>query len=500
MISTDYAYNHSWEELFEQATEDVSMFTTAAEDWPESSDGYPLDYLLIILLSCRTRTERALDRMASSGLSDEYLPYRKRIEKLFLKGEGILKAILHSDAVLIGNIINKDFIERTDRLFNSLVRIRGLVQQGYLMEDTEWVEDDLRETTHDFLIDYQELSLCRKELTSPIFKQALNAGLFVDRMASLEKKFRSYFGYFRIIEEIIASVRDREYSPEDWWFTQMPGENTVSETGISDELTEKLFRAYKESPDVSGKCPSHEEIIASAFDELPTENNRWIRDHLSECRNCLDLVMDLREADKDTQDKEEPVVIPDVMKAIREASGIGDNIRESGFKIKQQETLTDSVAPESLFIKQKAQEIIESVFSATLELFRLEPELVATRSGSAHKEMLVKNGSVLHSGDQFKIKFKSEQDCYVYILLKDSAGEVVKLFEGKIVSQEITKLGPFQLDDNTGEESIIMLTSAFSIENLDERIEQIKITCQTNAEMETMFSDIDVNTISFLHE
>ncbi|MEE4359240.1 MAG: hypothetical protein V2I97_22410 [Desulfococcaceae bacterium] len=146
--------------------------------------------------------------------------------------------------------------------------------------------------------------------------------------------------------------------------------------------------------------------------------------------------------------------------------------------------------------------ITEHTLSATLELFQWKPALasMAVRGGSSHEEIPVKNGDVLHSGDQFSITFRTDQDSYVYLLLRDSTGEIVRLFEGKTASQESQKLGPFQLDNNTGEESIIMLTSAFPIENPEERVEQIKKAYQDHTEIQTLFSDIAVNIISFQHE
>ncbi len=485
MISAEYTYNLSWEDMFAQATEDVSTFVRAVKDWPESSEGYPPDYLLMMILSCRARTARALQIMDNAELPEEYLPYAEQMENLFQKGEKILGEISASDAELMEKIVSKELKKRAENLLQSLQQIRSLVQQGWLTEDEQWVEDDLRETAHDFLLDFQELNLCRKELENPVFRNAVNAQSFTDAMKSAENKFRQYFGYFHAIQDITAAVREREYNPEDWWFTEIPDEDNVPEPGISPETAETLFQAYKNSPDIPEKCPDPEELIAYAFDELTAENNPRIRSHLSECHNCLNLVMDLREADRETPDMEKAEVMPVLAAAI------------------QRKPVFEKIAADTLSsLSQKAKTIMEHTLSATLELFQWEPSLASmtVRGGSSHEEIPVKNRDVLHSGDRFSITFRADQDSYVYLLFRDSAGEIVRLFEGKTASKESQKLGPFQLDDNTGDESILMLTSAFPIENPEERIKQIKLAYQQNTEIQTLFSDIAVNIISFQHE
>lgn len=484
MISTEYTYDLSWEEVFAQATEDVSTFVRAVKDWPESSEGYSQDYLLLMILSYRARTALALQKMDTAELPEEYLPYAEQMKKLFGKGEKLLRKISASDAGLMEKIVSNELKKRAENLLQSLQKIRSLVQQGYLMEDEEWVEDDLRETEHDFILDFQELSLCRKELGSPLFQNAVNARSFTDPMKSAENKFRAYFGYFHVIADILASVRNREYNPPNWWFTEIPDENEVPEPGISPETAENLFQAYKTLPDMPGKCPAPEEIIAYAFDELAAENNPRIRKHLAECRNCLNLVMNLREADRETADVEETEVMPALMSAI------------------QKRPVFEEIADTLSSLSQKAKTIIEHTLSATLELFQWEPALesMALRGGGSYEEVPVKNGDILHSGDRFSITFKADQDSYVYLLFKDSAGEIIKLSEQKADSQERYELGPIQLDNNTGEESILMLTSAFPIENLEERMEQIKVAYQQHTEIQTLFSDIAVNIITFQHK
>jgi len=91
------------------------------------------------------------------------------------------------------------------------------------------------------------------------------------------------------------------------------------------------------------------------------------------------------------------------------------------------------------------------------------------------------NGSVLHSGDRYQIRFTPEQDGYAYIFQIDSSGAIYRLFpfEGSDNSQVgnmnpvkagITYFVPaedeaFQLDDQIGQEQIHVL--AFKDRNID---------------------------------
>jgi hypothetical protein len=66
---------------------------------------------------------------------------------------------------------------------------------------------------------------------------------------------------------------------------------------IPAEVIAKLQAAYQASgPSSILKCPDPESVIDYAFEELTPEKRSAVQAHLSECKECLALVLDLRSA------------------------------------------------------------------------------------------------------------------------------------------------------------------------------------------------------------
>jgi hypothetical protein len=97
------------------------------------------------------------------------------------------------------------------------------------------------------------------------------------------------------------------------------------------------------------------------------------------------------------------------------------------------------------------------------------------RPGGSGELKPISNGAILHSGDHYKIIFKPDQNCYIYIYQVDSAGQIFQLFpmsefKGVKVSNEnpvakgINHVVPapdksFRLDKQVGKERIYLIAS-----------------------------------------
>ncbi|NQU15797.1 MAG: DUF4384 domain-containing protein [Desulfobacteraceae bacterium] len=135
---------------------------------------------------------------------------------------------------------------------------------------------------------------------------------------------------------------------------------------------------------------------------------------------------------------------------------------------------------------------------------------ITTRGETPHyKEVEVKDGGILESGDMFRVEFKLKNEAYVYVLSLDSLGNLAKLFpdrDGKIGA----KFKPnephtipvkdrwFRLDDNTGQETVYLIASPKAIENIDKRIEDLKKPRLD--QISEMFPGARVESIAFMHE
>jgi hypothetical protein len=71
---------------------------------------------------------------------------------------------------------------------------------------------------------------------------------------------------------------------------------------IPAEVMAKLQAAYQASgPSSTQGCPDPETVIVYALEKLTPEKRSTVHAHLSECKDCLDLVLDLRSAWAETQ-------------------------------------------------------------------------------------------------------------------------------------------------------------------------------------------------------
>lgn len=112
------------------------------------------------------------------------------------------------------------------------------------------------------------------------------------------------------------------------------------------------------------------------------------------------------------------------------------------------------------------------------------------RHGGQGEPQSFQSGSMLHSGDHYKIQFTPDEDCYVYILQIDSSETLYKLFplekfgDVKLNHRNPVKAGAtytvpgpnqwFELDDQVGDETIYFLASRqpkLHLENLADTLD-----------------------------
>ena len=100
-------------------------------------------------------------------------------------------------------------------------------------------------------------------------------------------------------------------------------------------------------------------------------------------------------------------------------------------------------------------------------------------AGGGSARVLVNEGQGLNSGDQFQIYFKTNQDCYVYVINIDSHGNVFSAFpnkEGGITDNFLKKNVRYtlptdelyySLDSNPGVETIFFIGSYEPMQDID---------------------------------
>ena len=101
-------------------------------------------------------------------------------------------------------------------------------------------------------------------------------------------------------------------------------------------------------------------------------------------------------------------------------------------------------------------------------------------------DVLVKEGSSLRSYDSFQIQLKANNDCYIYVLLYDSEGKSSILFPNDKIKKNYLKSDIeyylpqndlfYQLDDNTGTETLYIVASLQPMDDIDWILEKMEKT------------------------
>ena len=78
-----------WENVFEYATEDLSMYLWAIESWIDPPDGYDQEYILLLILNSRARSRSAIS-LIKENIPPEHYQNRDQLNILWQKGEKLL--------------------------------------------------------------------------------------------------------------------------------------------------------------------------------------------------------------------------------------------------------------------------------------------------------------------------------------------------------------------------------------------------------------------------
>lgn len=129
------------------------------------------------------------------------------------------------------------------------------------------------------------------------------------------------------------------------------------------------------------------------------------------------------------------------------------------------------------------------------------------RSGGKGDFEKLTSGSVLHSGDHYKIIFTSTEECYVYIFQVDSANKIYRLFPMKSFGGvTVNNFNPVQarktyyipaekksfiLDQQTGTEKIYFLSSRERDLQLEEQYEQYLEAQREKTDFEVQLDQLD---------
>jgi hypothetical protein len=282
----------------------------------------------------------------------------------------------------------------------------------------------------------------------------------------------------------------------------------LSREDIPEEVMGKLKAAYQASGrSPSSACPSPETVIAYALEELTPEGKIQVQAHLSECRDCLNLVLDLRSARAEALGAK-----PEVTERGPVTVGTWDRVTEFAGRLR--ELVSSLLSFPRLIPAAVAVSVVLMVvglglyqhltapIAIHLDLIGRGTDGLLTRGPSEEKLILVPKGGVLHSGDRFQIAFETNRDAYAYVFFQDNTGKITRLFSGKVLGNKRHKLPGeydwFKLDETTGREEIHVMAAKRPVANLDEVVQLL--TREGTSGFQKAYPQIYVQSFSFKHE
>jgi len=310
--------NIQWDKIFDFATEDISIYLWALESWIAPPDEYEKDYLLLQILNSRARSRFAIS-LIKEAIQSEYHLYRDKLNKMWIAGENFFSNFIEEHHKEIESIITNKFNERLSQLEQDIKKIIRIAKDGDLINDPEWIQEDLKENAHNFLQQFQKMANSHEEIQSEVFLKYINSEKFTHKFMKIDTLFKKNFGYFNPVDYLLIAFREREYTKDQWWLTRHPEPNDIEKEKFPDKILESLMSAFQKlKSDID--CPQSENAIAYAFNELPIDKIKPFKNHMLECRFCFDLVLDCRIAEIESKERgdkllKEPEFIP-VKKAI----------------------------------------------------------------------------------------------------------------------------------------------------------------------------------------
>lgn len=512
------------EELFEQATEDTSHYLWAVEAWSDPPEGYDRGYLLMLALAHRARSRLALE-LIGLEIPPEYKGYKDRLVNMRQTAEKMLNEIVLNDADKIENIIGNQLTEGLNDVEELLQKVSRIARDGDLMEDPEWVADDLRETSLDFMTRFQQLALTGEELEQTPFNTAVNSKSFQDQLKAIDLQFQQYFGYFHIIGDFFPEFKKREYGRRCWWLERIPKPDDIQDDESLDSLMDSFLSTFR-----AGKlqaledCPRADKTTAYALGELDAEEGNKIREHIQSCRNCLNLFLDVKTAENRArqQGDETSVMYPGVQKAI-DGKSKGPFPFINKFRRKIAEYLSPLLRPRPVaalvaaclvvFISVYAlwnQSDLPPESPTTVEIILLGRTSIGVRGGEAgfrggeaqYEEFKLDRNGILKSGDFFQVQSRIDRDSYIYVVFHDSLNQISGIKQGYIAGGEEFFLPDkdnwYQLDANTGKETIYVLASDKEINDFDNRVQ--RLSSAKVADIRQIFPEATIRSFSFKHE
>ena len=285
----------------------------------------------------------------------------------------------------------------------------------------------------------------------------------------------------------------------------------------NEEAAEALIEAFRRAnlnrpPDFAEECAMSDKAIAYALNEAVPQERAEIKEHLINCRECIDLYFDVRMSKKQVEESSQhPISMSAELRAAIQKSSAFASV-----SIFQKITAAVSRYLSFLATPQGFSAATASLIMVSLVLYY---SLVIQGPLTAHiamtaKPMTVRSASsqaapyTIHAGDtlitgeQFQVKITANKDVYGYIILAGGSGRIKTLYSGELKADEALVIPGTEawekLDYRSGTEMIYLIAKKDPIQGFDEKIRALKTVNQKN--IKGLFPDASLHGFGFEHE
>ena len=266
---------------------------------------------------------------------------------------------------------------------------------------------------------------------------------------------------------------------------------------MEDKLIKAALKEMRSQMPTHKGCPDEADIcrfLEGVMDENASER---IEKHLISCPTCCDYVVSLNKVINFPEEETLPEVPQEQIMAVDRLVKGGDS-REKGNlfqSIKDFLTLDWLMQPMPVMVKSCAAALVVLFIFSTLYIYYQQStslgvqmalvsktSTITTRGTTGDKEVekIIKEGDTLYSNDYCRISFELGKNAYAYIIYLNSKGTLEQLYPGprairpqKVLGNTRYVIPPgddswFQLDEQTGTETVFLVASEEPISNLKE--------------------------------
>ena len=216
---------------------------------------------------------------------------------------------------------------------------------------------------------------------------------------------------------------------------------------ITDEFIENLQHLWHETKGTKAEeCPDEELVIGYAFSELDAKNTQLIHKHILQCRHCLELVLDVREAYAEAQEQKETVILPVI-----------ENLKK---------TLSEKYTAKI----QNGIDTFKAAIEAVKEYLSFQYPVLSFAPTRGEKEHSKEVYIIGQEQPHYPLNPPSEAEYYTLIMARNNKEDIVILNDNETV--EHNTFSPGFTEEDIGINQLYLI---FTIAPLDVRPDEVEI-------------------------